>query len=323
MNNNVYHLSRYIAIALAIYIALKLFIVLFNSHLTDTVDSLDLVIMTAILISIFILFDTLFSFYEFLDPSVNKALNAKKTSAKTVAAKITPPVTAHALPLPHTSTSAHTIPLPHTSTSAHALPLPQKRHISSAHEHFTQPSYSDGTILANSTIDNATQQMQQMLNQVAQMQEQVKKLSATVQGNIQNNAINMSSGQMQYELPSKTDLHDRYTNYTQSPQIESVGSRADGVITNHTRYDTNYLPSDQFEGVDMSYYPGWQVIPPEMWGGLAKRPPMCIESPKVCPPCSQVDTGAMNLLEWSDNLRATGPDNINTTFVKEVLNSGR
>ncbi len=245
--NKLHHLLRYLAVALAIYIVLKLIVVM-SAALKDHVETLDLIIITVILISIFMLFDHVFSYGEHFNMrDITDNIDAQKALAQAKAIANSNPV-----------------------------------------------------------VEANAPQIQQMMDQINKMKQQVQQMSSE-----------------SYPLPDKSAIQDRYT---KDPQTESAGSRADGVIDSHVRYDTNYMPVDQFEGIDMNYYPGWQVIPPEMWGPLSRRPPVCIESPKVCPPCStmtQSDPGAMNLLEWTDNLRATGPDNINTTFVKEVLNSGR
>jgi len=105
---------------------------------------------------------------------------------------------------------------------------------------------------------------------------------------------------------------------------EAVGSRAeDDVITNEMPYtDYHHLPLSDNYKPDMFEY-GYSFLPPEKWYPQPPFPPVCV-SEKRCPVCPTNTTGTpIDVKEWHSSRRITPPDNINTDYIKEKLNSGR
>ncbi len=114
---------------------------------------------------------------------------------------------------------------------------------------------------------------------------------------------------------------------TESKPIKGVdrcGSRGcDGVIVDEIPYtDYNHLPlADTYEPGNFEY--GYSFLPPEKWYPTPPFPPLCVAD-KRCPVQPVYTTGTpIDVKEWNESRRITGPDNIKTSYIKEKLNSGR
>jgi hypothetical protein len=81
------------------------------------------------------------------------------------------------------------------------------------------------------------------------------------------------------------------------------------------------LPPSFTETPEKSFEYGYSFIPPKDWYPTAPYPPVC-SSDKTClvQPVF-IDDSTMNLKEWITNQRVTPPDNINTEYIKNVLNN--
>lgn len=104
---------------------------------------------------------------------------------------------------------------------------------------------------------------------------------------------------------------------------EQVGCRSrDDVITNEMPYtDYNHLPLAEQNKGDFEY--GYSFLPPEKWYPQPPVPPVCVAE-KKCPVCPVFTTGTpVDVKEWNASRRIMPPDNINTDYIKEKLNSGR
>ena len=116
--------------------------------------------------------------------------------------------------------------------------------------------------------------------------------------------------------------------YTMTPHPNphvARGSMRDqsGVIPNDMRYnDYNTLPM----GGDLdnkAYEQGYSFLPPSKWYPTPPHPPICV-SEKSCPVCPIFTTGApLDVKEWNEASRISPPDNINTQYITEKLNTGR
>ena len=87
-------------------------------------------------------------------------------------------------------------------------------------------------------------------------------------------------------------------------------------------YDLSIIPI-RTNNPDKLYEPGYSYIPPKDWYPTPPRPPICVTNKRstVCP---SYTTGlGSDLKEWNESRRVTGPDSINTSYVKDKLNSGR
>jgi hypothetical protein len=109
-----------------------------------------------------------------------------------------------------------------------------------------------------------------------------------------------------------------------SSHIARAESRAQvGTINNDMPYnDYNHLPIPTNYVTPQQDF-GYSFLPPEKWYPQPPNPPICV-SEKECPVCP-IYTGGTDLsaMQWNDSLRVTPPDNINTSYVTEKLNSGR
>ena len=103
---------------------------------------------------------------------------------------------------------------------------------------------------------------------------------------------------------------------------EKNGLTRDDTLVNQFLYsDFNRLPPSFTETKEDSFEYGYSFIPPKDWYPTAPYPPVC-SSDKTClvQPVF-IDDSTMNLKEWTTNPRVTPPDNINTDYIKNVLNN--
>ena len=109
-----------------------------------------------------------------------------------------------------------------------------------------------------------------------------------------------------------------------SGNIERVGSRAEqDLMRSDMPYnDYNHIPIPK-DYVSTSTDYGYSFLPPEKWYPEPPNPPICVTE-KRCPVVPLYTTGTnIELKEWDDSRKMLPPDNINTKYVKEVLNAGR
>lgn len=103
-----------------------------------------------------------------------------------------------------------------------------------------------------------------------------------------------------------------------------VGSRAkDDVIADELPYtDYNHLPMAEGHASDAYEY-GFSFLPPAQWYPQPPFPPVCVSEKKT--PVFPMFTNGTNadLKEFNVSRRIMGPDNINTQYIEEKLNSGR
>lgn len=142
----------------------------------------------------------------------------------------------------------------------------------------------------------------------------------------------VSTPQQTEEKPSEV-----YKGDPNAEQKDVIGSREkDGVITDESKYTTNqeynfvdtpyaqghHVPIPDNYKTDISEY-GYSFLPPEKWYTPSPYPPVCIAE-KRCPVCPVYTTGTpVDVKEWHESRRITQPDGINTSYIKEKLNSGR
>jgi hypothetical protein len=111
--------------------------------------------------------------------------------------------------------------------------------------------------------------------------------------------------------------------FTTDTQVEAVGSRQkDDVMSDEVKYyDLNSLP---IEGINSgSFEAGYSFLPPDRWFPVPAHPPICV-CEKRCPVMPSPTSGLpVDLKDWNQTRRITQPDNINTSYIKEKLNSGR
>ena len=96
-----------------------------------------------------------------------------------------------------------------------------------------------------------------------------------------------------------------------------------GVMLNEMTYnDYNTLPLNENMG-NYEYDYGYTFMPPANWYPTPPNPPLCVSN-KTCDVCPILTDGTTTeLKKWNSSRRITPPDNINTKYIKEKLNSGR
>jgi hypothetical protein len=102
-----------------------------------------------------------------------------------------------------------------------------------------------------------------------------------------------------------------------------------GVMTNELAYDKDYpffdlttLPFPEGVNPDDLYEEGYSFLPPKDWYPVPPHPPICVTN-KQSTVCPTLTTGlGIDLKEWNESRRVTGPDSINTQYIKDKLNSG-
>jgi len=115
-----------------------------------------------------------------------------------------------------------------------------------------------------------------------------------------------------------------YYKLNAADNIEKIGSAAEKqLVRSDMPYnDFNHLPiPTDYVSTATDY--GYSFLPPEKWYPEPPFPPVCVTD-KRCPVVPLYTTGTnVNLKDWDNARRITPPDNINTEYVKEVLNSGK
>jgi hypothetical protein len=128
---------------------------------------------------------------------------------------------------------------------------------------------------------------------------------------------------VQNELVSVSNDGGYYIKFNEKPQVESIGSREkDDVMSDEIKYyDLNSLPIEGINSGSFEY--GYSFLPPDRWFPVPAHPPICV-CEKRCPVMPIPTAGLpVDLKDWNQTRRITQPDTINTSYVKEKLNSGR
>lgn len=144
-----------------------------------------------------------------------------------------------------------------------------------------------------------------------------------------------------YELNLENKYEEEYnTNYEKTgkpldknkPQIERDGWRScEGVVESDLGYDTDYNHIPIGDGNDTRDYEyGYSYLPPRDWAGSCgvtgagarTFPPVCIQNGPLNVPYPYMNSEHTDLLEWTDSIRITGPQDMNTSWVKK-FNAGR
>jgi hypothetical protein len=106
------------------------------------------------------------------------------------------------------------------------------------------------------------------------------------------------------------------------PLQQPVTRSTDGVMSNEMQYNYVDFNSMPFTNTG-SFEAGYSFLPPEKWYPTPQNPPVCVTE-KQCPVCPVYTNGTnVELKEWDNSRRISPPDNINTKYIEEKLNSGR
>jgi uncharacterized protein YoxC len=180
-----------------------------------------------------------------------------------------------------------------------------------------------------SPVQPVIQEVKPVIQEVKPVIQEVKPVIQEVKPVIQEVKEVESNNVENENMSSEDDYYDslyptKYYSMTKSENIERVGSRMDNdLIRSDMPYnDYNHLPVSKEYTSSVSDY-GYSFLPPEKWYPEPPFPPVCVTE-KRCPVIPTYTSGTdISLKEWDNSRRVTPPDNINTKFVKEVLNSGR
>jgi hypothetical protein len=129
-------------------------------------------------------------------------------------------------------------------------------------------------------------------------------------------------------IPKEPKLYERvgdgyYIPPKENPQIERNGSRQENDVMKNEYVYTDYNNFPLWDMTPESYEPGFSYMPPMKWYPTPAHPPVCVAT-KQCPVCPINTSGlATDLKEWHQSRRVMPPDNINTAFIRDKLNSGR
>lgn len=125
------------------------------------------------------------------------------------------------------------------------------------------------------------------------------------------------------ENPADSDTAFCSKNPDQCVRRSDKTREKDGVIKNEMQYDSfNTIPvPDNYSSGDFDY--GYSFLPPEKWYPQPPIPPVCVTNQRcnVCP--SNTQGTPIDVKEWNESRRVSQPDNINTKYITEKLNSGR
>ena len=119
------------------------------------------------------------------------------------------------------------------------------------------------------------------------------------------------------ENPKNNNNNDNDNN------IEREGDRNnDGVINTENEYsDYNMLPMSDDNTGNFEY--GYSFMPPEKWYPQPPHPPICVSNTKTTVMPIYTTGTPIDVKEWNESRRIMPPDNINTKYIKQKLNSGR
>jgi len=156
---------------------------------------------------------------------------------------------------------------------------------------------------------------------------EVKKESNTA-----SNDVNVNVSVKKEDNPvqeQKADYHpvDAVTKFadpiTKTGVERSAMRSEEGVMKNESVYsDYHHVPMAENYNTGSFEY-GYSFLPPEKWYPTPPFPPVCVAE-KQCPVCPVFTTGTpVDVKEWDNSRRVTQPDNINTKYIKDKLNSGR
>ncbi len=116
-----------------------------------------------------------------------------------------------------------------------------------------------------------------------------------------------------------------------TPNIQR-GTLRDGtdIIENEMVYtDFNLIPDKNLSADQRYFDPSYTFMPPSQWYPTPPRPPVCVSSSRcdVCPITSNVMDNNFaeyaNLADFGTSRRIMPPDNINTQYIHDKLNTGR
>jgi hypothetical protein len=98
---------------------------------------------------------------------------------------------------------------------------------------------------------------------------------------------------------------------------------ADDVEEEEGDMKYNQLPARSMMPLAPKPVYGEVFVDPEAWYPPCLRPPICVTN-SPCPVQPVYTQGTyIDLLEWDDSRRITAPDNIQTQYVNDVLNTGK
>ena len=189
-----------------------------------------------------------------------------------------------------------------------------------------QTSIQDLSNKINGQGNNIKQQLDNVMQPLQAAPSEAESVSQTAtQSESQSETQSEMQPEPKHHEKNKVKNESVMDDYCRSKiKVERSGSRDEiGVINNEMSYtDYHHIPlADTYDNDSFEY--GYSFLPPEKWYPQPPFPPMCV-SDKKCSVMPAYTNGApLDVKEWNESRRITQPDNINTKYIKEKLNSGR
>lgn len=241
----IYKTLRYLAQALAIYLIFKFLPTLTNSNIGNNLTDVDILMITAIIMLIYILFENLCGIYaEKQDCStecartcgINNNINKEHMAVVTTSTSSTS--TTNTPSTPNTSPTVPTVP-----TIPVVPPLNQTQNM---------PDAKEKVFIVRNDADERNAYERQLEKKYQEIYELKKKLN----------------------IPSSTPQIER-----------AGSRQDNGIVTNDMSYDTDYNHLPMANGYDSTDYEyGYSYLPPEKWYPTPPFPPICVQE-KECPVC--------------------------------------
>jgi hypothetical protein len=288
MNNLLYKALKYVALAISIYL-------IFRFVPNQPLNMNDSLMITVIVVLLTILFESLCNLYNGND---GQSLSPVEKAE----------VCSDVCPLKKDETKEHMENISaitdmfkaKVQTSIDAVKTVSAEATSKLNEHLTKPKNEEHKVnITSEEIENSEKSYDEMSYEEVESEKQM--------------------------------LRKRLDDLDKKHGVERTGSREnDGVITNEMSYDNltrdndaHHLPLMSNYSQEQNFEYGYSFLPPDKWYPTPPFPPVCV-SEKRCPVCPLYTTGTpLDVKEWKESTRITPPDNINTKYIREKLNSGR
>jgi hypothetical protein len=193
-------------------------------------------------------------------------------------------------------------------------------------------SVSSSAPVSNIVLPKVVEEQKQVdqLTQQADVLQQQRDLDSKsyvyAESNAESNAVQSSNAQIKVQgIVRNVDGSFTITPVA-NQQAQKNGSREiQGVMSAQDELAFNYI---DFNSLPVSPTDIWDsrtsMMPPAQWAPTPPHPPVCVNNGPQCPVCPTFTNGTyVELGEWDNSRRLTPPDNINTNFIVNKLNSGR
>ena len=307
-NSTLYKFLRYTAQALAIYLIFRFLPEITDGSVGAKLTNADILMITAIIMLIYILFESLCNVYE----------DKKQLTAGEKAEMCSSVCAIQNKKEPFTDNLTSISDLSQNSS------ITLGGEIVNANNTQNMPSMQV-TTPAILTMQATPMPVTTTSYQVPQVREPNIPIPSIMNADASVRSANERMLQRKYEQQQQFQNMTNPEEVLDVPQIQRDGSRSgDDLIMTDMQYDTDYNHLPMATGYDSRDYEyGYSFLPPEKWYPQPNAHGQVCISEKTCPVCPISDPKYADLKDWNDTTRVTGPDNINSKFIVSRLNSGR